>query len=93
MSISSTGGIDFIGIKKTVSFTESNQEHCVDITILKDASDEVEESFKVELTLKYAPFDIPLDISTITIGSTGRLAMVKGAVWGRDKWMDRQLHG
>ena len=93
MSISSTGGIDFIGINKTVSFTASNQEHCVDITILKDASDEVEESFKVELTLKYAPFDIPLDITTVTIGSTGRLAMVKGAVWGRDKWMDRQLHG
>ena len=80
MLISSTGGIDFIGVNKTVSFTQSYQEHCVDITILKDASDEVEESFKVELTLKYPPFDIPLDISTVTIVNTGRLAMVKSAV-------------
>ena len=79
-SIPFTGGIDFIGINKTVSFTESNQEHCVDITILKDASDEVEESFKVELRLKYAPFDIPLDVSTITVGSTGGITVRKSAV-------------
>ena len=78
--ISSTGGIDFIGVNKEISFTQSNQEHCVDITILKDASDEGEESFTVELTLKYAPFDIPLDRNTVSIGDTGRLGVVMGAV-------------
>ena len=52
----------------------------MDITILKDASDEVEESFKVELRLKYAPFDIPLDVSTVTIGSTGKITVRKSAV-------------
>ena len=89
--ISSTGGIDFIGINKELSFTESNQEHCVDITILKDASDEAEESFTVELTLKYAPFDIPLDRSTVSIADTGRLTQREGG--SQDGWMNGWMDG
>ena len=78
--------MDFIGVNKELSFTESNQEQCVDITILKDASDEVEEFFTVELTLKYAPFDIPLDRSTVNIGDTGRLTRREGG--SQDGWMN-----
>ena len=45
--------------------------HCVDITILKDGVDEVDEYFLVNLVLKYAPFDIPLDTYNATIIDSG----------------------
>jgi len=45
----------------------------VDVTILKDSDDEPDESLVLELTLKYAPFDIPLDTYTINIIDSGEL--------------------
>ena len=45
--------------------------HCVNITILKDGVDEVDEYFLVNLVLKYAPFDIPLDTYNATIIDSG----------------------
>ena len=45
--------------------------HCANITILKDGVDEVDEYFLVNLVLKYAPFDIPLDTYNVTIRDSG----------------------
>ena len=68
-----TDGIDFVGFNKELSFSRSSQTHCVDVTILKDGDDEPDESLVLELTLKYAPFDIPLDTYTINIIDSGEL--------------------
>ena len=68
-------GIDFDSLTQEVSFTQSNQRLCVDISILMDGVQELDESFSVELALRYAPFDIPLDTYTVTIVDTGELAV------------------
>ena len=62
-----TAGVDFENFSQEFSFNQSNQMHCVDITILKDVVDEVDEYFLVNLVLQYAPFDIPLDTYNVTI--------------------------
>ena len=68
-------GIDFVSLTQEVSFTQSNQRLCVDISILMDGVQELDESFSVELALRYAPFDIPLDTYTVTIVDTGEIAV------------------
>lgn len=68
----SAAGIDFVNISREVSFTQTNQTHCVDISILRDADQEVDQSFSVELTLQYV-FDIALDTYTVTIVDSGEL--------------------
>ena len=67
----STAGIDFESFSQEFSFNQSNQMHCANITILKDGVDEVDEYFLVNLVLKYAPFDIPLDTYNVTIRDSG----------------------
>ena len=42
---------------------------------MKDGVDEVDELFHLILTLKYAPFDIPLNEYRITIVDSGELAV------------------
>lgn len=44
----------------------------MDISILRDADQEVDQSFSVELTLQYV-FDIALDTYTVTIVDSGEL--------------------
>ena len=68
-----TAGSDFVSVNEERSFTQSNQKHCVDIAILKDDSDERDESFYVELKLKYA-FDVPLDKYKVTIIDSGEFS-------------------
>ena len=43
----------------------------MDVTVLKDGVDEVDETLLLALTLKYAPFDVPLDTYTVTIIDSG----------------------
>ena len=62
----SAGGIDFVNLTQEVSFSQTNQTHCVDISILMDADQELNESFSVELTLQYA-INLALDMYTVTI--------------------------
>ena len=66
-----TAGVDFENFNQEFSFNQSNQMHCVDITVLKDGVDEVNEYFLVNLVLQYAPFDIPLDTYNATIIDSG----------------------
>ena len=66
-----TAGVDFENLNQEFSFNQSNQMHCVDITILKDGVDEGDEYFLVNLALKYAPFDIPLETYNATIIDSG----------------------
>lgn len=66
----STADRDFVSVNEERSFTQSNQKHCVDIPVLKDASHERDESFYVELKLKYA-FDVPLDKYKVIITDSG----------------------
>ena len=66
-----TDGIDFVSLNKEISFSASDQTHCVDVTVLKDSVDEVDETLLLALTLKYAPFDVPLDTYTVTIIDSG----------------------
>ena len=46
----------------------------VDVTIIQDFVDEVDESFTLELTLEYVPFDVPLDTYSVTIVDSGEMA-------------------
>ena len=71
----SVGGIDFVNLTREVSFSQTNQTHCVDISILMDADQELNESFSVELTLQYAPLNIALDTYTVTIVDSGEFGM------------------
>ena len=71
----SLGGIDFVNLTQEVSFSQTNQTHCVNISILMDADQELNESFSVELTLQYAPFNIALDMYTVTIVDSGESGM------------------
>ena len=52
---------------------ESHATWCVNISILKDAVDEVEEYFLLNVDLAYAPFDILVDTHNITIIDSGEL--------------------
>jgi len=56
----------------------------VDISILRDADQEVDQSFSVELTLQYV-FDIALDTYTVTIVDSGEL---RSCVCGRVTFMN-----
>ena len=72
-SFLSTAGTDFLGLTQEISF-QSNEIGCINVTILKDGVDEVNEFFLVNLAVKYAPFDIPVDVYNITIIDSGELA-------------------
>ena len=74
-SFSHADSIDFVSLDKEILFFQSNQTHCVDVTVLKDGVDEVDETLLLALTLKYAPFDIPLDTHTVTIIDSGELCI------------------
>ena len=67
----STGGSDFGNVTETILFSQSGQSSCVDVEILNDNADEMNETFTMELTFNYAPFDIPLDTLDVTIVDTG----------------------
>ena len=67
-----TADVDFENFNQELSFNQSNEMHCVNITILKDGVDEVDEYFLVNLVLQYAPFDIPLDTYNATIIDSGK---------------------
>ena len=69
-----TGGIDFVNLSQTLSFSASNQMHCVDVSILEDGVDEVDESFLLTVELDYA-FSVRLDSYNITIVDSGELSM------------------
>ena len=72
LSFSHADSIDFVSLDKEILFFQSNQTHCVDVTILKDSVDEVDETLLLALTLKY---DIPLDTHTVTIIDSGELCI------------------
>ena len=67
-----TGGSDFASVNQTFSF-QSGQTQCVNVSILRDSVTEVDESFTLELTLEYEPFDIALDTYNITIVDSGEI--------------------
>ena len=66
-------GVDFIGLTREIAFTGSDQTYCVNITILSDTINELDERFLLELTLQYAPFDIPIRRINVTILELGKL--------------------
>ena len=68
-----TGGIDFENFFQEFFNVESNATFCVNISILKDAIDENEEYFLLNVDLAYAPFDILVDTYNITITDSGEL--------------------
>lgn len=69
-----TGGIDFVILAQQVSFTQSGQTQCVNVSILKDRVDEPNEIFLLDLTLNYAAFNIPLTTLSVTILDSGELS-------------------
>ena len=71
----STGGIDFVNLSQTVSFSASNQMHCVNVSILEDGVDEVDESFLLTVELNYT-FSVRLDSYNITIVDSGELLII-----------------
>ena len=65
-----------------MSFTQSGETQCVNVSILKDRVDEPNEFFLLDLTLNYAAFNIPLTTLSVTILDSGELAEFT-IQWGR----------
>lgn len=71
----STAGQDFVGFTQEFLFTRSNLQHCVTVSILADAVDEISESFFLEVTFQYA-FDVNLDTYKVTIVDSGEVCVL-----------------
>ena len=72
-----TAGQDFVGFAQEFLFTQSNQRHCVNVSILADRVDEVNESFRLEVTLQYV-FAVNLDTYNVTIVDSGEACALHG---------------
>ena len=71
----SADGTDFVDPAQRISFSQSGQISCADVEILRDNTDELNETFTMELIFNYAPFDIPLDTLEVTIVDSGELTV------------------
>ena len=71
----SADGTDFVDPAQRISFSQSGQISCADVEILRDNTDEMNETFTMELIFNYAPFDLPLDTLEVTIVDSGELTV------------------
>ena len=73
-------GSDFVDPAQRISFSQSGQISCADVEILRDNTDELNETFTMELIFNYAPFDLPLDSLEVTIVDSGELTVDGAAI-------------
>ena len=60
---------------QTITFSQSGQISCADVEILRDNTDELNETFTMELIFNYEPFDTPLETLSVTIVDSGKLTV------------------
>ena len=76
----SADGTDFVDPAQRISFSQSGQISCANVEILRDNTDELNETFTMELIFNYAPFDLPLDSLEVTIVDSGELTVNGAAI-------------
>ena len=58
-----------------ITFSQSGQISCADVEILRDNTDELNETFTMELIFNYELFDTPLETLSVTIVDSGKLTV------------------
>ena len=76
----STDGTDFVNPMQRITFSQSGQISCADVEILRDNTDELNETFTMEIIFNYEAFDVPLETLSVTIVDSGKLTVCSTAI-------------